>query len=82
MIWYHDNLLFFYAAPDVRCAVCQAPAPLRDAADGTAACDSECLEVYWMQRMDQAAARWRIIHDAREAWEAEIVAESLREVVP
>jgi hypothetical protein len=80
MIWSHNNLLFFYAAPDVRCAVCHALAPLRDAADGTAVCDSECLELYWLQRMDQAAARWRLIHDAREVWEAEIVAESLREV--
>ena len=69
MIWSYDNLLFFYAAPDVRCA-----------ADGTAICDSECLEIYWLQRMDQAAARWRLIHDAREAWEAAIAAESLREV--
>jgi hypothetical protein len=79
MIWHHNDLLFFYAAPDLRCAVCHAPAPLRDAADGTPACDSECLELYWLQRMGQAAARWRLIHQAREAWEAAIIAESLLE---
>jgi len=77
MIWYHDALLCFYAAPEVPCVICQGPAPLQDAADGTPICDSECLEIYWLQRMAQATARWRLIHQAREAWEAAIIAESL-----
>ena len=76
MIWYQGALLFFYAAPEVRCVVCQGLAPLRDGADDTPVCDSECLEIYWLQRMDQATARWQLIHQAREIWEAQ-AAESL-----
>jgi len=35
MIWYHNALLFFYASPDLRCAVWPGAGTLTDAADGT-----------------------------------------------
>jgi len=44
---------------------------------GHPVCDSECLEIYWLLRMAQATARWQLIHQAREAWEVQAVAESV-----
>jgi hypothetical protein len=76
MMWYGDHLLWFDSAPPVRCTMCCGQATLCDAIDGTPLCASDCLEAYWRQRMHQAAARWRLVHGAREAWEVAIVAES------